>query len=415
METGSEVPIDLEPRARRRAMLGIFSSIAVAAIGYIPALSIAPLVADALLGSARWSGLPAAVTIAGAAVGTTLLSRVMARRTRRFGLNLGFAVVSFAAGFAACAVAFGSFGWFLVAMALFGGGNGARHLSRYAAGDLYAIEFRGRAIATVVWAGTIGSVLGPLLLAPSQALAQSFGADGYVGPYVLAMVAGVVSLLLLVGLVPHLPKAASREQAGARTSLPELLRWPKVWFAFIAMAVGHFVMVLIMSMTALHIHAAGGGLRTIGLVFSAHTMGMFGLSPITGILSDRWGRFPVIVSGQIMLLVAALMAIPTHGSQTPVLMGALFLLGLGWNFGFVAGSTLLTESIAPAHHLRLQGAADAFTWTVAAASSLLSGFVMTAFGFMALGVLGAVAMSLILVVAIRNRGALSAPRLPPGS
>jgi MFS family permease len=402
-----ESPIDLEPRARGRAKAGIFSSTAIAAVGYIPALTIAPLVADALLGTAKWSGLPSAVTIAGTAVGSTLLSRVMARRTRVFGLNLGLTVAAVAPGLAALAVAYGSFFLFLMSMALFGVGNGARHLARYAAGDLVPVASRGRAIAMVVWAGTIGSVLGPLLLAPSQSLALSLGTSGYVGPYFLAMVTGTFSLLLFLALVPRLPRAASHASGDSGSSLSDLLRVSKVWFAFVSMALGHFVMVFIMSMTPLHIHSGGGGMGAIGLVFSAHTLGMFGLSPVTGILSDRWGRFPVMVSGQILLLVAALMAIPSHGDQTILLMGALFLLGLGWNFGFVAGSALLTESVPPVDHIKLQGAADTFVWIVAATSSLISGLIMAKFEFMVLGVVGALLSASLLIVAMRNRGVLT--------
>jgi MFS family permease len=399
----SDIPIELEPAARRRAMTGIFLCSAVIATGYIPAVSIAPLIAEVLLGSPLWSGIPAAVTIAGSALGTTLLSALMIRRSRRFGLTLGLGVAALAAGLAAVAIQMGWFLVFLGAMALFGAGNGSRHLSRYAAGDLYAIEFRGRAIAIVIWAGTIGSVLGPLLLAPSQTAATRIGSNGYVGPYLLAMIAMFLSFLLFLFLVPHLPYSRNEPIAAAQPSLYELLRQPKIRFALVAMALGHFVMVLIMSMTALHINHSGKGLATVGLVFSAHTLGMFGLSPLAGLLSDRWGRFPVIVCGQFMVLMASLMVIPLHGSQTWLLVGALFLLGLGWNFGFVAGSALLTESVRADLHVRLQGAADAFVWTTAAISSVSSGLIMTAAGYRALGVIGATLALMVLGLAMRSR------------
>ncbi len=387
---------------RRFAMSGLFGAVALAAIGYIPALSVAPLVAEDLVGSPRWSGVPGAVTVLGMALGASLLSRVMERFGRNFGLSLGFAVATVAVAGTAWSVVLGSLGLVLTTLFLFGAGYGARHLARYAAGDLYPREQRGAAISLVVWAGTIGAVVGPLLLQPSQEIAQRLGAEGLVGPYLLAALASLLAWGLLRILVPPLPDAVGTTEltvldpAGPalRVRKRNLLRPVRVRFALVAMMVGQFVMVLIMSMTPVHIRHAGEGLTIVGLVLSAHTFGMFALSPLTGFLADRWGRLPVIFTGEAMLLAAALLAAPAAGHDRLQLVVSLFLLGLGWNFGFVAGSALLSESVPDEHRVRAQGLADTIVWSSAAAGSTLGGLLLAMVGYSGLNLIGAAAVTI---------------------
>ncbi|MBZ0111587.1 MAG: MFS transporter [Thermoanaerobaculia bacterium] len=402
---------------RRRAMTGLFSAVALAATGYIPAVSVAPLVAEDLMGSAHWSGLPGAVTVLGMALGAGLLTRAMEWRGRRFGLMLGFAVATLAILAGATAVETGAFGLFLATLFVFGGGYGSRHLARYAAGDLYSSRHRGTAISVIVWAGTIGSVGGPLLLEPSQGLALRLGLRGLVGPYLLAAVASALAFTLLRLLVPSLPSTVGPVSADSPStaSLPlpqkrQLLRPARVRFALVAMMFGQFVMVLIMSMTPIHIRHAGESLSVVGLVFSAHTLGMFALSPLTGWLSDRWGRVPVILTGETMVLASALLAAPAAGDDRVRLVISLFLLGLGWNFGFVAGSALLSESVSEDQRLRIQGLADTIVWTSAAAASLLAGVLLAVTGYRGLSLIGGVAILIPPMVYARLRVAMQGER-----
>ena len=400
-------PEGMSTTDRRRAMLGLFAAVALAATGYISVISVAPLVAEEMIGSPLWSGVPSAVTIGGMALGASLLSAIMARNSRRFGLLLGFVVASIALSFAALAVGIGSFPLFLVAMFIFGAGYGSQYLSRYAAGDLYDAHHRGTAISLVVWAGTVGSIVAPLLLNPSYRLAERFAVKGLVGPFLLAIAASVLTCFLLVLLVPPLPPpgghAGGSSAVPSRHALAELLARPRVRFALVAMMTGQFVMVLIMSMTPIHIRHAGESLGTVGLVFSAHTLGMFGLSPVTGRLSDRWGRIHVILVGEAMLLAAALMAASSAGDQRWLLVGSLFLLGLGWNFGFVAGSALITESVPEPNRLRIQGLADTIVWSTAATASLAAGFILAAAGYAILSLVGAALVLVPPLVAARYR------------
>jgi MFS family permease len=149
------------------------------------------------------------------------------------------------------------------------------------------------------------------------------------------------------------------------------------------------VMTLIMTMTPLHMTAHGHGLAAVGLVISGHTFGMFALSPISGRLTDRFGTIRVILAGLAVTAVSAVMSALAPPDGGVILFVALFLLGYGWNLGFVAGSTLVTEGLGLAERTRVEGLTDALIWSSAAAASLGSGIVVAAASYTTLGLLGA--------------------------
>jgi MFS family permease len=144
-----------------------------------------------------------------------------------------------------------------------------------------------------------------------------------------------------------------------------------------------------MTMTPLHMTEHGHDLTAVGIVLSGHTLGMFALSPISGRLTDRFGSVPTIFAGTAVLATAALMAAAAPADGGFVLLLALFLLGWGWNLGFVAGSAMLSHSLELHERTRVQGVADAMIWSASAAASLGSGLIMAAVGYTALGILGA--------------------------
>jgi len=149
----------------------------------------------------------------------------------------------------------------------------------------------------------------------------------------------------------------------------------------------------------------GHSLTDVGIVLSAHTLGMFALSPVSGRLTDRFGPVPTIFLGTATLAIAALMAAASPPDGGGILLLALFLLGLGWNFGFVAGSALLSQQLELHERTRVQGAADALIWSSAAAASLGSGVIMASAGYTALGILGAGALIIPVVVLRAHRRA----------
>ena len=174
-----------------------------------------------------------------------------------------------------------------------------------------------------------------------------------------------------------------------------------------ALVFGHAVMVLLMTMTPLHLKAAGHSLEVIGAVASGHIIGMFLFAPVVGLLADRLGEMPMIFTGQGILLLAALGGMVVPGSSPWLLSVVLFILGLGWSFGYVAGSANLTRGIAAADRSLLQGRTDSMVWVSAAAASLLSSLLFSKIGFAGLCVVGAAALAIsattIAVHGVRRR------------
>jgi MFS family permease len=178
--------------------------------------------------------------------------------------------------------------------------------------------------------------------------------------------------------------------------------------ALVALVAGQVVMVLIMTMTPIHLTEHGHGLATVGFVLSAHTFGMFALSPISGRLTDRFGSPAIIGAGFGTLGLAAVLAAVAPPDGGALLTIALFLLGWGWNLGFVAGSAMLTRGLALAERTRVQGIADASVWGSAAVAGLASGVIVAGASYTALGFFGLallVVPALLLATSRRRLGA----------
>jgi MFS family permease len=416
----SERPASDVAHLRRRTVALLAAGVALGSTGHIAAGTVATIVAEELSGTSALSGVPPATVVLGAAIGSSVLSALMARRGRRFGLSVGYGLSVLGAVIAGGAVILGSLPVLLGGTLLIGFGNTSNQLARYAAADLYPPERRGSAIGLVVWGATVGAIIGPNLIWIGSDLALRVGLPELAGPYLIPVVfvglACIVSWQLLrpdpsnlvdESTLPHLG-------AGSRASVRELIRRPAVAAAAISLLVGMVVMVLIMTMTPLHMTSHGHGLTAVGFVISAHTFGMFALSPISGRLTDRLGTLPVIFLGSAVLAIAATLSAVAEPEGGEVLALALFLLGWGWNLGFVAGSELLTADLAGSDRTRVQGLVDTLIWSSAAIASLGSGIAVAAAGFASLGVMSALlvgALAWYLVVQ-RDRLGRAADPLP---
>ncbi len=397
-------------RLRRRTTWSLVAGVALGSTGHIAAVTVATIVAQDIAGATALSGAPGATVVMGAAVGAIVLAWVMVRSGRRAGLALGYGVSVLGALIATVAIVAASLPILLVGTLLIGFGNASNQLSRYTAADLYPADRRASAIGVVVWGATVGAVVGPNLVAPAGKLAIAVGLPELAGAYLLPMVfVGAATVLTLIALRPDPYELADRPEAtgpsGPTTaaSLASVLRRPNVPVAMVALVTGQVVMVLIMTMTPLHMAGHGHDLAAVGLVISGHTFGMFGLSPLSGRLTDRLGSVPVILAGLAVVAGASLLAAAAPPDGGVVLFLALFLLGYGWNLGYVAGSALLTTGLSLEERTRLQGLTDALIWSSAAAASLGSGLVVAAASYAILGLLGAalVVVPILLVVARR--------------
>ena len=400
--------------ARVRSRWVLFLTVALGSTGHLAAVTVAALAGKELLGSAALAGAPSAAVVFGAAVGAVALSSLMARRGRRLGLTAGYLTSIVGAAIGATGIVTRSFPLLMIGTFLIGFGNSSNNLSRYAAADMAEPSRRPMAIGLVVWGSTVGGVLGPLIVPLASDLAAMFGLPPLAGPYLVPIVmVGVAALLSWLLLRPDpfaLATDADHPVDADRDARPawEILRRPVVLAAVVALACSQATMVLIMTITPIHLDDHGHDLGTVGFVISGHVVGMFALAPLSGWITQRFGSVPTIFLGTAVLVAAALLAAVAPPARSDILAMALFLLGYGWNLGFVAGSSLLSASVDLADRTRVQGAADAVIWTTSALASLGSGAVVAAAGFSTLGILGAGLVLVPIWLLLQGRRAMAA-------
>ncbi len=397
---------------QRRLTGVLFGGVALGSTAYIAAVTISTLAIDEITGSAALAGVPGAAAVVGTALGTTALTVSVARRGRRPGMVAGYTLAALGAVTCILAVTASSVVGLIGGMALIGLGNASTHLSRYAAADMYPPERRGAALGMVVWAGTVGSVAGPALLQPSGRLAESLGRSELVGAYLVALVFLLLAgLLYFGGLRPDPTSLAPEPPSRARVAWPALaaaFRLPQVRVALSVMVAGQVVMVMIMTATPLHIRHHGSDLGIVGLVMSAHTLGMFALSPVTGRLADTFGPMRVATAGMAVLAGSAVGAAVGPIHSTAALVGLLWALGVGWNMTFVSGSSMLSAGIDSGVRARLQGSVDSLTWISGALAAIGSGLLYQSRDYRALGLIGVALLVAPVVVVLHNRRLLAA-------
>ena len=386
-----------------RTLLGIGASVVLVNTAMVGASAMGTLVASNMLGE-TWSGAPNAVAILGTALGALGIGSLMARRGRRTGLLLAYMLAAFGGLSAALGVVSGQLVWLMAGMLLLGIGNAAANLSRYALADLYPPARRGSVVGGVVWAGTIGAIVGPNLLGPTANLASDASLPPLAGPYIVAFVA-MAGAALAATLVAKQSTEPLRASSG--TGLVALAD-ARIAAPMAAMVAANFAMVAVMTMTPVHVQLHGQGLAVVGAVISGHMIGMFALSPLSGRLADWRGGANVVSLGVGTLLSASLVAAFADPSDVLQLSVGVFLLGLGWNLCWVGGSSMLAREGAA----QVEGDVDAVVWTGSAAASLLSGGLLAVGGFgLVAGAAGAVALlplaPLALARAAGKRGAVS--------
>ena len=398
--------------ARRRTTRTLLVAQVVGALGIGVGPSVGVLLAAEVTRSETWAGLARASTTIGAAVFSLLLGMLAARRGRRVSLTLAWSIAGAGAALLTVAPVLASTAVLVVGMLALGAGGAAGMQSRFAATDLAAPAHRARSLALVVWVGTLGAVLGPNLGAPGTVLEAWTGLPRLSGAFALAALLLVVTaVIVLLGLRPDPLQLARRHtraaeagtkaaEAGtlaagtgtrpAEASQPVRVRLPsavrQVWrlpvarFALVALVLAHVAMVSVMTMTPVHLSHDGGSVTLVGLTISLHVLGMFALAPVFGAAADRFGSVPVILAGQGVLVVSAVIGMLGAGSQGAVAL-ALLLLGLGWSMVTVPASTLLTESVPVGSRPLVQGAGDAAMNAAAAAGAIASGPLMSVLGF----------------------------------
>ncbi|MEO7981242.1 MAG: MFS transporter [Sporichthyaceae bacterium] len=403
----AEVP-DLQARTVR-VLVG---SQVLGGVGVSAGASVGALLAEEVSGSAGLAGLGGTFQVLGAALIAIPMSRVMAARGRRPGLQLGYGLAVVGALAIVTAGVIESFPLLLLGSALFGGSTASNSQARYAAVDLADDTHRGRDLSIVVWATTVGAVLGPNLAGPAEPVAVALGLPVLTGPFAFSLVGFVLAALLLTVRLRPDPLIAARERHLAAGGLAEVAhgsvlrglrvarRHPETVLGMLVVAVGHTVMVSVMVMTPLHMHHGGAELRVIGLVISLHVLGMFAFSPLVGLAVDRFGGHLTAVAGSGILVAAGLLAALAPEGFSPGLAVGLFLLGLGWSFTLISGSTLLTRSVPLGERPGVQGASDLLMGLAGGGGGALAGLVVGGLGYRDLGAGAAVLATLVSVAAL---------------
>ena len=348
-------------------------------------IAINGLVGLALAPAGWMATLPITGYVAGGALATGLVARHQRRFGRQRAFQLGLAVAIASAGVCAWAALTRNF-WLLTAATLVAGyynANGS--LYRFAAVELVRPEFKERAISWVLAGGIIGGVVGPNLAAASrEALSQPFA-----GAYLALMAVALLSMVLM-HFIPFPPLAGQGSSGGAVLGRPlgQIVRQPVFIIAAAACAIGYGVMNLLMAATPIAMAQCGHPFGAAALVLEWHVLGMYVPSFFTGRLVKRFGVLPIMAVG--LLLNIGCVAFALHGNDVVHFLGALLVLGVGWNFLYIGGSTLATGSYAPEEKTRAQAALDFCVYATMTLTSFSSGALVTTGGWTAmnLGTLG---------------------------
>ncbi len=387
-------------RVQRRTVRVLAAGQVLGGIAFGATVSLGALLAADLSGQEALSGLATASVTLGASLCAIPLARLAARRGRRVALTLGnlFALVGIAVVITAASLRL--FPLLIVGVILIGAGNAGNLQSRFAATDLADTGRRGRDLGTVVWATTVGAVAGPLLLTPGEAVGELLGMPPLTGSYAFSIVAQIAAFVLyLTALRPDPLLTAQRlAQSGEarREHIVETDRPVAARYAIFAVAGSHVVMASVMAMTPIHLaHLAPDHVTlVVGTTIALHVFGMYGLSPVFGVLADRVGRIATIMLGQALLAASLVLAAVAPDAQVAVVV-ALFLLGAGWSAATVAGAALLTESTRTALRPRRQGISDTVMTFSAAVGAVLAGLVLARIGYGGLAL-----VALVIVVAV---------------
>ncbi len=396
---------------RKRIVAVLFIAQGFFSASTIAAFTLTPIIAATLSGNDANAGIPNTLTLLGRAAFAYPLGLLMERVGRRWALTSGYAIAVAGSVLSLSAVIDSNYWLFLLGALLIGMARSASDQSRYVGAEVYPTERRARAIGVVVTAGTIGAIGGPLLVPIAASWANTRDWPAAAGAFAVAAVAMLLATLTIalflrpdpreLALSVEAEEEANRtveeqEEASEMRPMREIFTLPMVQLALLAMIIGFFVMVFLMVITPLHMNHHDHSAGAISNVIMAHTLGMFGLSWLTGRLVDRYGRVQMILAGSAVLLAACIAA--PLSLQVPILGLALFLLGLGWNFTFVAGSSLLVNQLHAHERARVQGASEALVAITSGLASLTVGTVFARGDYLLVSSIG-LALTLALIVA----------------
>lgn len=380
--------IDLEGLQRKTVRV-LASGQALGGFGLGATLSVGAIMAVELSGSTAWSGAAATLSTLGSAFSAIPLANLAFARGRRVALAFGAGLAILGAVGMIFAALWRSFPVELVALFLLGAGSAVSLQARFAATDLPLERPKAKDLSMVVWATTLGAVIGPNLIAPGEALGLAIGMPHLAGPFLFTIAAQLGSTLVFwFGLRPD-PLLIARDLAGLnpkrknpgfKAAIDVIRANPIAGYSVLGIALSHMVMVSVMSMTPAHLSAEGHSLSDVGLTISLHIAGMYAFAPVFGALTDRIGARKVIVLGQLFFMTS--LAVAGFGADDFVMViTGLFLLGLGWSAATVAASALLSQALGVEQRTKVQGFSDSLMNFSGAFGGAISGTLLALYGF----------------------------------
>jgi MFS family permease len=417
-------------RVQRRTLTVVVISQILGGAGLAAGVTVGALLVQDVLGSMSLAGVAAALLTLGSALTAFLVGRVTQRLGRRIGLGLGFAAGGVGAIGVVVAATTALVPLLFLSLFVYGAGTATNLQARYAGTDLATPARRGSAISVAMVSTTLGAVAGPNLVEPLGAFATGLGLPSLAGPFLLAAVAYLAAgtaFLVLLRPDPFLlarrldaelaqlevertaAEQTAAEQVGSKQASPTTAAHPRpgvgAYVGAAVMVVTQIAMVAVMTMTPVHMRAHHHGLGEVGLVIGIHIAAMYLPSLVTGVLVDRIGRTPMAIAAGVTLLLAGVTGALAPADSLGLLILALALLGLGWNFGLIAGTALVVDHTVPANRARTQGTLDVLIALAGAGAGVMSGVVMAGVGYGALSIAGGVLALLLIPVLLWARRA----------
>ncbi|RII41728.1 MFS transporter [Galactobacter valiniphilus] len=363
-------PSPQQVREHRRHLAVLASAQVLSGLGNGAGLALGALLAAKLGGSESLGGTVAVAISLGGMLAALPLARAAMAAGRRPALDTGYLIGAAGAIGMIAAAGLGSYPLLLLSAAGLGVGSATNLQARFAATDGSAPGRRARDLSLVVWALTIGAVLGPSFAGPGARVAAAFGLPTDAGAFLFSAVGlTFASLMIWVGLRPD-PLApgvgaAPGHKPSLKQGLAALRGAPGAGVGVAAVAAGHACMVAVMSMTTIHLqhvyHGTGDPspdvLALIGLTLSGHIGGMYALSPLVGWCVDRWGHRPALLAAQALFAASAIVCILAPQNH-PLVSVALFVLGLAWSFSSITGSAVVSDRVPSEHRVAAQGLTD---------------------------------------------------------
>ncbi|WP_422392307.1 MFS transporter [Niallia oryzisoli] len=397
----------------RRTLIIVVISQIFGGAGLTAGITVGALLAQNMLGAESFTGVPTALFTLGSAGSAFLVGRISQRFGRRPGLAAGFLTGGIGAIGVVISALMNNILLLFASLLIYGSGTATNLQARYAGTDLADSKQRATAVSIALVSTTFGAVAGPNLVEVMGDFATKIGVPALAGPFILAaaafILAGLVHLIFLRPDPLIVAKAIAEEQkineaALSNTNTQTLaINKQGVLAGASIMLITQIIMVAIMTMTPVHMRSHGHHLSAVGLVIGFHIGAMFLPSLITGILVDKIGRAKMAIASSITLLAAGVMAAIAPADSMFVLIIALSLLGLGWNFGLISGTALIVDSTNLHNRAKTQGTVDVLIALSGASGGALSGLVAAHTSYAVLSLSGGILSLLLIPVIIWSR------------